>query len=158
MDFQQIAKMLSQMEANRKADWKADQKMVEENQAKAEAERKADRKMMEENQAKAEAKAAANLADMKESLKEAMRVAVSAIEGKMEAIVHSTRPERDEEIPRWSENITERQEIPKEGAAVGNMDGKDQGPKEMDSGAECQLVPMEEVARKSSRMKKRPRG
>jgi hypothetical protein len=95
---------------------------------------------------------------MKESLKEAMRVAVSAIEGKMEAIVHSTRSERDKKIQRRNKNVTERQEIPKEGAAVASLECEEQGPKEMESGAEWQLVPAEEVAMKSLRTKKRPRG
>jgi DNA anti-recombination protein RmuC len=115
------------------------------NQAKVETDRKADQKRMEENQAKAEA----NLADMKESLKEAMTVAVSAIEEKMEATVHSTRSERDEKVPGRSENVTELQEIPKEWAAVANVDCKDQRHKEWESGVERRMVPTEEVARTS---------
>jgi hypothetical protein len=100
MDIQEIAEMLSQMGAN---------------QAKGEAERKADREMIADMGAKIDT----NQVQLEESLKEAMRVAVSAIEGKMEAIVHSTRSERDKKIQHWNENVTERQEIPKEGARSG---------------------------------------
>jgi hypothetical protein len=60
-------------------------------------EMKADQEMMEANQAR-----------MEESLKEATRLTVSAIEEKMEAIVHSIRPKRDEKIQRRSENVTEQ--------------------------------------------------
>jgi hypothetical protein len=140
------------------------QKMMEANQVKAEAnmgrqisslvfkmdanqgEMKAAQEMMEANQAR-----------MEESLKEAMRVTVSAFEEKMQAIVHPSWSERDEKVPHRSENVTEQQEIPKEGAAVANVDCKDQGPRQLESGVESQLVPAEEVAVKSSRTKKRPR-
>jgi polyhydroxyalkanoate synthesis regulator phasin len=88
------------------------------------------------NQAKAEVKMErqigslasdmkANQARMEESLKEAMRLTVSAIEEWMEAIVHSTRSERDEKIQRRIENVTERQEIPKEGAAVARLESEE---------------------------------
>jgi hypothetical protein len=109
---------------------------------------------MEAGQAKAEV----NLADMKESLKEAMRVAVSAIEGKMEVIVHSTQSEQDKKIQRRNENVAEWQDIPNEGAAVARVECKEQGPKEMEPGEERQMVPAEEDAVESSRTKKRPRG
>jgi hypothetical protein len=89
---------------------------------------------------------------MEERMKEAMRVMVSATEEKMEATVHSTRSEK---IQRQTENVTERQEIPKEGAAVASLE---QGPKEMEPRAERQIIPAEEVAVKSLRTKKRPRG
>jgi hypothetical protein len=89
----------------------------------------------------------ANQARVEESLKEAMRVAVSAFEEKMEAIVHSIRSERDEKTQDRSENVTERQEIPKEGAAVASLECEEQGPKELESRAERQLVPTEDVAR-----------
>jgi hypothetical protein len=82
-------------------------------------------------------------------LKEAIRVMVSAIEEKMEAIVHSTRSERDKNIQRRNENVTECQEIPKEKAAVASLKCEGQGHKELEFGAERQLVPAEEVARKS---------
>jgi hypothetical protein len=59
------------------------------NEAKEEPDRKADQEMMEANQAR-----------MEESLKEAMRVAVSAIEGKMEAAVNTVRSELDEQIEK----------------------------------------------------------
>jgi hypothetical protein len=98
-------------------------------------------------------------ARMEERLKEAMRVMVSAIEGKTQAIVHSTRSEWDKEIQCRNESVTERQEIPKEGAALARRECEEcKGPKVMQSRAKCQLVPVEEVARKSSRMKKRPKG
>jgi hypothetical protein len=58
---------------------------------------------------------------------------VSAIGGKMEAIVHSIR---DGKIQDRSENVMERQEIPKEGAAVASWKCKKHGPKDMESGAE----------------------
>jgi hypothetical protein len=83
----------------------------------------------------------ANRARMEESLKEEMRLAVSAIEGKMEAIVHSIRSERDGKIQRRIENVTERQDIPKEGAAVASLECKEQGPKELESGVERREVP-----------------
>jgi hypothetical protein len=44
-------------------------------------------------------------------------------------------------------------------ATVGSLECKEQGPKKLQSGAECQIVPTEEVAVKSSEItKKRPRG
>jgi hypothetical protein len=53
----------------------------------------------------------------------------------------------------------ERQEIPKEGATVASLEFKAKGPKELESEAEHQMVPMEEAAVKSSRvMKKQYRG
>jgi hypothetical protein len=122
---------------------------------------------IEEVMADMGAKAEANLttytqqemnADWDSHVQEVVTKTVGALEERMEAIVHSTRPEWDEEIPRRSENVTERQEIPKEGATVANVDCKDQGHKEWESGVERRMVPMEEVARKSSRTKKRPRG
>jgi hypothetical protein len=125
--------------------------------------RKADQERMEDrlkeeiqsNQANAEA----NQARMEESLKEEMRLTVSAIEKKMEAIVHSIRSERDERTQDWSENVTERQKIPKEGATVASLERKEQDPKELESGAECQEVPTEKATVKSLRItKKRPRG
>jgi hypothetical protein len=161
----ELLKAMREMMAEAEAERKADQAKAEANMERQigslasnmntdKEEMKADQKMMEENQAKAEA----NLVDMKESLKETMRVAVSVIEGKMEVIVHSTRFEWDKKIQRRNENVTERQEIPKEGVAVARLECEEQGPKEMEPGAERQLVPAEEVAVKSSRTKKRPRG
>jgi PDZ domain-containing secreted protein len=90
--------------------------------------RKTDQEMMEANQAR-----------MEESLKEAMRLTVSAIEEKMEAIVHSIRSERDGKIQRQIENVMERQEILKKGAAVASLECEEQG-------AERQMVPKEEAA------------
>jgi hypothetical protein len=83
---------------------------------------------------------------------------VSAIEGKMEAIVHSSWSKQNEKTQHWRENVTEWKEIPKEGAAVASLECEGQGPKNLESGAERQLVPAEEVAKKSSRTKKWPRG
>jgi hypothetical protein len=56
------------------------------------------------------------------------------------------------------EEKSECPEIPKEVAAVANVDCKDQGHKEWESGVERRMVTTEEVAVKSSRTKKRPRG
>jgi hypothetical protein len=54
------------------------------------------------------------------------------------------------------EELSERQEIPMEGAAAASLE---QDPKEMESGSERREVPKKEVAGKSSRVtKKRPRG
>jgi hypothetical protein len=49
----------------------------------------------------------------------------------------------------------ERQEIPKEGVAVASLECIEQGPKEMESGAERQMVPTEGAARKSSGITKK---
>jgi hypothetical protein len=68
------------------SDMKADK---EERKEETKANRKADQEMMEGNQAR-----------MEERLKEAMRVTVSAIEGKMEAAVNSVRSELDEKIEK----------------------------------------------------------
>jgi hypothetical protein len=85
-----------------------------------------------------------NQARMEESLKGEMRLTVSAIEEKMVAIVHSIRSERDGKIQCQSKNV---------------MECKEQGPKELVSRAECQMVPMEEAAVKSSGItKKQHRG
>jgi hypothetical protein len=142
MDIQQIVKMLSQIEVKRKADQvKAEasmknhmQEMMERqigplasdkkaNQAKAEADRKAD-------QAKIEANMQEIVAEMKADpyahMQEVVAKTVSAIEGK---IVHSIRSEQDGKIQDRSENVTERQEIPKEGAAVASLKCKEQGPR-----------------------------
>jgi hypothetical protein len=96
----------------------------------------------------------ANQARMAESLKQEMRLTVSAIEEKMEVIVHSIRSERDEKTQDQSKNVTERQEIPKEGAAVASPECEEQGLKELESEAERRVVPAEEVVRKSSRVNK----
>jgi hypothetical protein len=57
------------------------------------------------------------------------------------------------------EEKSERQEIPKEGAAVASLECEEQGPKKWESGAERREVPTEKAAVKSSRIsKKRPRG
>jgi hypothetical protein len=102
------------------------------------------------------------VAEMKDDrdahVQEVVAKRVSAIEGKMEATVHSIRSERGEKIQRRTENVTERQEIPKEGAAVANLGREEQGHKELESRVDRQLVLAEEVARKSSRTNKRPRG
>jgi hypothetical protein len=86
----------------------------------------------------------ANQANM-ERLISSLAYKIDANQAQMEAIVHSIR--------------LERQEIHKGGAAVTCLECEEQGPKEWESGAERQMVPTEEVARKSSRVtKKRPRG
>jgi hypothetical protein len=107
---------------------------------------------------------------MEESLKGEMRLTVSAMEDKMEAIVHSIRSEQDGKIQRRSENVMERQGIPKEEAAVHTMrawqeetlaslECKEQGLKELESEVERREVPTEEAAVKSSGItKKRHRG
>jgi hypothetical protein len=56
------------------------------------------------------------------------------------------------------EEKSEQQEVPKEGPAEAHLECEGQGHKEWKSGAERQLVPMEEVTRNSSGTKKRPRG
>jgi hypothetical protein len=87
------------------------------------------------------------------------KAAQEMMERQIKAIVHSTQSERDVKIQRRSENITERQEIPKEVAAVARLECEDQGPKELESGVERREVPKEEVTEKSSSVtKKRPRG
>jgi hypothetical protein len=162
----ELLKAMQEMMANMKADQakaEADRKVdqaqmvanMKTDKEDMKADRKADQEMMETQIGSLASKMDTNQAQMEERLKEAMKVTVSAIEGKMEAIVHSTRSGRDEKTQARSEKVTERQEIPKEGAAVANLE---QGPKEMESGAERQMVPMEEVERKSSRTKKQPRG
>jgi hypothetical protein len=120
-------------------------------QEKTQANMKADRKA--DNEIMAEMKA-----DWDVHVQEIVAKTVSAIEGKMEAIVHSSQSERDEKTQHWRENVTERKEIPKKGAAVASLECERQGPKDLESGAEHQLVPADKVIRKSSRMKKRPRG
>jgi actin-like ATPase involved in cell morphogenesis len=79
----QIGSLAFKIDANR-GEMKANQVKAE---AKRKAERKADQEMME-----------ANHTQMEESLKEPMRLTVSFIEEKMEAIVHSILSERDENV------------------------------------------------------------
>jgi multidrug resistance efflux pump len=64
---------------------------IDANQAKAEADMKAEREETKANQAR-----------MEVSLKGEMRLTASAIEKRMEAIVHSIRSERDGKIQRRS--------------------------------------------------------
>jgi hypothetical protein len=157
---------------------KAMQMMMDDNQAKAEANRKADQakgeaKMerqigslasdMKANQAKAEANMQRIVTELKADwdthMQEVVAKTVSAIEEKLEAIVHSSRSERDEKIQRRSENVTERQEIPKEGAAVASLECQESSPKEWESEAERREFSEKEVAEKSSKVtKKRSRG
>jgi predicted phage-related endonuclease len=82
-----MREMMANMKANRKVD-----------QPKAEANTKANQANMERQISSLASKFDANQARMEESLKEEMRLTVSAIEGKMEAIVHSIRSERDGKI------------------------------------------------------------
>jgi hypothetical protein len=96
---------------------------------------------------------------MKSNQEEIMERQISFVASKMDAhlarmdaIVRSIRYERDEKIQRRSENVTERQEIPEEGAAVASLE---QGPKEVESEVERREVPTEEVAVKSSRVTKK---
>jgi hypothetical protein len=123
----------------RKEEMKAGQEKIDANQAR-----------MEEITTKIEVR-----------LKEEMRSTVSAIEDKMEVIVHSIRSERDGQIQRRIENAMERQEIPKEEAAVHTMrawqeetvaslECKKQGSKELESEGKRREVPTEEAAVKSS--------
>jgi hypothetical protein len=128
--------MLSQMEFNRKADRKGDQEMMGTHDRFSSLQ---DGHQPGTNGGKAERSNESN----------------SAIEEKMEAIVHSTRSERDK-IQRRNENVTGQQGIPNEGAIVASQECEGQGHKELEFGAERQLVPAEEVARKSSITKKRP--
>jgi hypothetical protein len=107
---------------------------------------------------------------MEETLKGEMRLTVSAIEDKMEAIVHSIWSEWDGKIQCRIENVMEWQEIPKEEAAVHTMrawqeetvaslECKEQGLKELESKVERREVPMEEATMKSlGIMKKWHRG
>jgi hypothetical protein len=137
MDLQQIAEMLSQMKAD---------------QAKAEANREARLTLAEANmqQIVAELKA-----DRDTHVQEIV-AKIDANQERLEARVRSIRYEQDEKIRRRSENVTVRQEIPKEGAAVESLE---RGPKEVESEVERREVPTEEAAVKSSRvMKKRSRG
>jgi hypothetical protein len=80
-------------------------------------------------------------ADWDAHVQEIVVKTVSAIGSKMEAIVHCSWSERDGKIQCRSENVLEWQEIPKEGAAVASLECKEQGPKDMESGAERQMVP-----------------
>jgi hypothetical protein len=136
------------MKANReqgKADRIADREEMKANQAKAEAERKTDQAQM--------------VANMKSNQEEIMERHFGSLASKLDAIVRSIRYEQDEKIQRQSENVTERQEIPMEGATVASLECQDSSPKEGESGAERREVPKKEVAVKSSRVtKKRPRG
>jgi hypothetical protein len=103
-------------------------------------------------------------------MQDIVAIRVSAIEDKMEAIVHSILSEWDWKIQRRIENVVERQEIPKEEAAVHTMrawqeetaaslEYKEPSPKEMESEVERRKVSTEEAAVKSSGLtKKRHRG
>jgi hypothetical protein len=84
----------------------------------------------------------------------------------MEAIVHSIRSERDGKIQRPSENVMERQEIPKEESAVHSMrawqivtmacqetteanpEKEEPSSEEMESEVDRQEVPMENALRR----------
>jgi hypothetical protein len=144
MDTQQIVEVLSQMKAD---------------QAKAEANRKADQAQMVSNMKTIQERMEASQERMENRLKEAMRVTVSAMNERMDAIVHSSRSERDEKTESRSESVPERQEIPKEGAALASLECEEEGPKEEESEAERREVPTVEAAMESSRvMKKRSRG
>jgi hypothetical protein len=140
--------------------------MMEENYAKAEANRKTDREELKANQAKMDADRIADKNERKaemETNQGKMERQIGSLVSKMDtnlarmdAIVRSIRYEPEETIQRRSENVTERQEIPEEGAAVASLE---QGPKEVESGSERREVPKKEVAVNSSRTtKKRPRG
>jgi hypothetical protein len=146
MDIQQIVEMLSQTEANRKAD----QAKVEADKEETRANRKVDKEKI----------VAEMKADRDAHVQKIVAKTVSAIEGKMEAIVHSIRSERDGKIRRRIENVMERQEICKEGAAVASLECKEQGPKDRESRAERQMVPKVEAAavKSSGITKKRHRG
>jgi hypothetical protein len=107
------------------------------NQAKAEAERKADKEETKANRKADQEKMERQISSLASKM--------DANQERMEAIVHSIR--------------SERQEILKEGAAVASLECKEQGPKDMESGAERQMVHMEEATVKSSGItKKRHRG
>jgi acetyl-CoA carboxylase alpha subunit len=97
---------------------------------------------------------------------------ISAIEDKIEAIIHSIRSERDGKIQRQIENVMERQEIPKEAAVhtmrawqeetvachetmAARLEYKEPMSKDMESEVECQKVPMKKAAVKSSRRTKK---
>jgi hypothetical protein len=86
-----------------------------------------------------------------------MGVKMNANQERMEAIVHSIRSERDGKIQHRVENVMERQEIPKEGAAVASLECN--GLKKLESRGERREVPTEEAAVKSSGItKKQHRG
>jgi hypothetical protein len=166
MDVQQMLECLLAAQEQMKADRKADQAKAEaerkadmrEMMAEMGANRKADQEMMETQIGSLASKMDTNQARMEESLKEEMRLTVSAIKERMEATGHSIRSERDGKTQDQSENVTERQEIPKEGPAVTRLEFEEQGHKEWESGVERRMVPPEEIAVKSSTTKKRPRG
>jgi regulator of protease activity HflC (stomatin/prohibitin superfamily) len=115
------------------------------NQAKAEAERKADQVKVEaERKADKEEIVAEMKADQDTHVQEIVTKTVSAIEEKMEAIVHSIRSEWDGKIQCRSENV---------------LECKEQDLKELKSGAECQMVPMKDAVEKPVRgRKKQQRG
>jgi hypothetical protein len=158
MDIQQIVEMLSQMEANRKADQAKAEANMEGQIGSLASEMKA---YGEETRANRKADKEEIVAEMKADrdahVQEIVAKRVSAIEEKIEAIVHSIRSKRDGKIQCRSESVTKRQEIPKEGAAVASWECKEQGPKELESGAERQMVLTEEAAVKYSRVTKKQR-
>jgi hypothetical protein len=159
MDIQQIVEMLSQMEANRKAD----QAKIEANMKEDKEETKALREVMQANQAKAEGNMKTQISSLASEMKadwdahmqEVVAKTVSVIEEKMEAIVHPIRSEWDGKIQRRIENVLGawQEEM------VASLECKEQGPKELESGAKCQMVPTKDAIGKSVRgRKKRQRG
>jgi hypothetical protein len=77
------------------------------------------------NQAKAEVDRIADREERKAWMEEIVaerEAAQERMERQIKAIVHSIRAERDEKILRRSENVTERQEMPKEGATVASLE------------------------------------
>jgi hypothetical protein len=187
MDMQQIVEMLSKMRERMDADREERKTEMQTNQAKAKAnmkthmlevierqigslaanmeadkeERKEEVKAVQEKVDVNQARMEEITAKIEERLKGEMRLTVSAMEDKMEAIVHSILSERDGKIQRRIENVMERQEIPKEEAAVHTMrawqeetaaslECKEQGPKELETEVERREVPTEEAAVKSS--------
>jgi fused signal recognition particle receptor len=132
-----LQKMMDDNQVKAEANRKADRERMEANQAKAEvkaeADRKADKEEVKANQVKAEAERKAHMQEMMEKQIGSLASKMDANQERMEAIVHSIRYEWDEKIQRRSENVTERQEIPKEGAAVASLECEKQGPKEMEA-------------------------
>jgi hypothetical protein len=164
------------------------EKAQAEMRAKMKVDRKVDREEMISNQAKIEANMQEIVVEMKADrdahVQEIVAKTVSAIEEKMEAAVHSIRSERDGKIQRRSKNVTKRQGIPKQGAAVASLECKELSPQEiteriektqaelqtvevsldtrtkkLEEKSEHQEIPKEKAAVKSSRItKKRHRG
>jgi hypothetical protein len=112
-----VKEILANMMTQREADRKARREEIEARTKATQAETEAIRTRMRARQDKM-IEADSN-ARRKETM--ACQEMTEVNPEKMEAIVHSTRSERDEKIRR-TENVTERRKIRKEGAAVARLE------------------------------------